>query len=195
MAEYSDLGADITDNGDSSSFIISEPEVRAQKATKYKLSIINEITHNILDYKKMLYILEQANETDSIELTINSGGGSCRTGYHLASAIKLCKAEVKIVVTYNCSSMAAILALTGDDLELSPGATLMFHNYTAGNAGKGAELIQSVQQQALQLNKLLEHYCAPFLSPEELEKINTDKDVYVHAWDRNLNARIKRHFE
>ena len=71
----------------------------------------------------------------------------------------------------------------------------MFHNYSAGNMGKGAELIQSVKQQGLQLSNLMGHYCSPFLTTKELDMIVNDKDVYVHAWDKNLNARMKRHFK
>lgn len=185
----------LTDDDTSEQLIVSTPLSTVRKSIYYKFSIINEITHNIEDYTHLLETLAKATKNDKIELHINSGGGSCRTGYHISRLMKECKAKVGVVVSYNCSSMAAIMALSGTSLEMGPGATLMFHNYSAGNAGKGAELIQSVQQQALQLSKLMEHYCAPFLTEGELEKINSDKDVYIHAWDRNLKARLKRHFK
>ncbi len=175
--------------------IMSTPKPTIKRSTHYKFSIVNEITSNIEDYAPLLEILATADKTDKIELHINSGGGSCRTGYHIARLMHDCKAQIEVVVSYNCSSMAAIMAISGNGLLMAPGATLMFHNYSAGNIGKGAELIQSVQQQALQLSKLMEHYCAPFLTEAELDKINNDKDVYVHAWDRNLKARMKRHFK
>lgn len=192
MTETSKAELSTEDNGH---VILSSSKSTIQRETKYKIALINEITHNIEDYKKLLNILDKAEEADTIELNINSGGGSCRTGYHIALAMKKCKAEINVVVSYNCSSMAAVLSLCGTSLLMNPGSTLMFHNYSAGNLGKGAELVQSIQQQALQMSKLMEHYCSPFLTPAELEKINNDKDVYVHAWDKNLKARTKRHFK
>ncbi len=190
-----DSTENILDDADDTCLIMEAPKNRITKNVDYKCSIINEITHDISDYKPLLKILREADKDDRILLEINSGGGSCRTGYHIARAMEECAAPILVRVSYNCSSMAAILALAGDRLEMAPGSTLMFHNYSAGNMGKGAELVEGIQQQAAQLSKLMEHYCFPFLTEAELEKISHDKDVYIREWDKNLKARMKRHFK
>jgi ATP-dependent protease ClpP protease subunit len=179
---------------DESQLIISRPEIITKKATIHRITLINSITYDLDDYKELITILENVEKLDRVLLRINSGGGSCRTGYHLAHVIKKCVAPVEITVDYNCSSMAAVLALCGTSLTLEKGATLMFHNYSAGNMGKGAELMHAVKQQGEQLSHLMKYFCSPFLTPAELRRLNNDEDIYVRAWDKDLKKRIKRHF-
>lgn len=146
------------------------------------------------DYEEVLTILQEADEDDKIDILLNSGGGRCDVGQMLIRAIQKSKAFITIDVVYCSASMASMLAMSGDALKFRPGTFLMFHNYSGGIVGKGDEMLQGMNATTKAI-KVMAEICFPFLTRAEMNAIESDKDVYIHADDANLEARVKRHFK
>ena len=76
------------------------------------------------DYEKLIKALEDAQNGDSIELLINSPGGSVSTGMMIVQAIQRSKATVISNVVYPSYSMASLIACAGDYLLIQKHALL-----------------------------------------------------------------------
>lgn len=151
------------------------------------------------EYEDFIVAMGNYNEDDRVVIYINSPGGRTDVGASLINTIRNCKAHVTCVVEEPSYSMAAIIALTGDDLVMYPNTYLMFHNYSTYTSGKGQELTQYTNNLNRHYNITMQRYCMPFLSKSEITKILEDGDVYVYADDvynkTSLDKRIGRHFK
>lgn len=88
------------------------------------------------------------------------------------------------------------MALCGSSLEIKEGSFLMFHDYSSGGGrSKGNEQFKHTEAYrevfAFRFNKL----CQPFLTESECADVLEGKDLYIKWNDKNLNARLKRHFK
>lgn len=134
-------------------------------------------------------------DRDRVTIRINSGGGRIDVGHMIVQSIQETRAHVQCIVAHASYSMAAVIALAGDELIMLPNSLLMFHNYSSGMGGKGGELVQGILSSDEYIRNIMNDVCTPFLSREEMRKIAQDQDIYVKYSDANLNARIKRHFK
>lgn len=143
------------------------------------------------DYIKLYRLLDQADTTDEVLFDLNNGGGSCSTGLQLINHIRRSKATVTMHITGEVCSMAAIIALTGDKIKISPNTYFMFHNYSLTMFGgmKGNELKTMSNFYQENMHNILVEYGRKLLTEEEIEQIYNDKDVYISAEDAII--RIK----
>ncbi len=163
--------------------------------TKHEIDLCDVLTGDLLEYHDLFNILRRVGENDHVILRLTNFGGSCSIGYRIAREIKDCKGHVHCYVVGEAYSMGAVLALSGDSLELSPGSILMFHNYSGGAEGKGAELEMSIGNRTRAMKKLDEIFCSPFLTKRELKALTEDKDIYIHQDDDDFLKRCSRHFK
>ena len=80
------------------------------------------------------------NDIDTINLYINSPGGSVTEGCAIYSALKRHKAVKNVYIDGQCSSIASVIAMAGDKIAMSPVATMMIHNPITVLAGDAIEL-------------------------------------------------------
>ena len=80
------------------------------------------------------------NDIDTINLYINSPGGSVTEGCAIYSALKRHKAVKNVYIDGQCSSIASVIAMAGDKIAMSPVATMMIHNPITALAGDAIEL-------------------------------------------------------
>lgn len=132
---------------------------------------------------------------DKVTLKVNSGGGRIDVGHMIVQAIQQSKAYVTCHVVHPSYSMASLIALSCDALVLYPHSLLMFHNYSSGNGGKGAALVQGVLTSDEYIKGIFYDICTPFLTKAEMKNIINDKDLYIKWNDDNLQSRIDRHFK
>lgn len=153
-----------------------------------------EVVEDTHLYVDLVHSLRVASPNDKFLFHLYNYGGSCHTGAFLINAIRSSAAIVTMSVEAPCYSMGAVLALSGDSLMIHPHTFLMFHNYSAGFGGKGGELGERVKNEDRILKSLDHIVCAPFLTKKEIAAIDSDRDVYVHHDDEDLQARLTRHF-
>lgn len=88
-----------------------------------------------------------------IEVRINSQGGDVFSGMAIYNALRQSKSDIKIYIDGVAASIAAIIALCGKPLFMSPYAKLMLHNVSGGTYGNASELRQTAEQmEVLQTN-------------------------------------------
>ena len=80
------------------------------------------------------------NDIDTINLYINSPGGSVTEGCAIYSALKRHKAVKNVYIDGQCSSIASVIAMAGDKIAMSPVATMMIHNPITALVGDAIEL-------------------------------------------------------
>ena len=80
-------------------------------------------------------LLELTRSYDKIDIRINSGGGEVYCGLAIYEALRNSTANLTIYVDGIAASMAAIIALCGKPLYMSPYARLMLHNVSGDHGG------------------------------------------------------------
>ena len=167
--------------------------------------IINQSTHyeahlygaleEFRDVRDTVSLLNEMGEQDAVTLKINSPGGSVDVGVTLLEAMARCKGQVVCHVIHPSYSMGAIIALAGDYLLMDPFCFLMFHNYSSGVFGKGAELMAGARHGDAYIKNLFTGFCTPFLTKSEMTKLWQDQDIYIYETDTDYQKRLKRHFK
>lgn len=107
--------------------------------------------------KQMVSEIEAAKKAGASEIVvhINSPGGSVFEGYAIFNALKSSGLKVTTRIESLCASIATLIALAGESIEMSEMATWMIHNPSAGVQGdaeemrKNADVLQKVQDQLL----------------------------------------------
>ena len=74
-------------------------------------------------------------EYETIEVEINSGGGSVYAGSEIYTALKNHKGQVNVSIVGLAASAASVIAMAGKTVKMSPTAQFMVHNVSA--QGKG----------------------------------------------------------
>lgn len=115
-------------------------------------------------------LLELTRTYNKIDIRINSGGGEVYCGLAIYEALRNSAANLTIYVDGIAASMAAIIALCGKPLYMSPYARLMLHNVSGGSWGNSKEL-RRVAEEMEQLQGTLAKMIAGRLgkTPEEIE--------------------------
>ena len=162
---------------------------------EYNIWLSKSIGADLEYYFDLFDFLEnQVTKNDTVYIKLANYGGDLHTGIALAHCIQSCPAIVVMQVMSNCYSMAALLALCGDSMQIYIGNYLMFHNYSGGEYGKAGEIGPAHEANQKAWQDYLNYFCAPFLTKREINAILNDIDVYVHHDDKGLKNRIKRHF-
>lgn len=105
---------------------------------------------NANDFIRELKNLEKDN--DSIDIRINSGGGSVFEGIAIYNALKASTATINVYIDGLAASMASVIALAGATVMISRNAMMMTHlpsTSTYGNSKdhkKNAQLLESIEQ-------------------------------------------------
>lgn len=94
-------------------------------------------------------------DADAISLRINSPGGNVFDGTAIYNALRRHKAKVSVKIDGLAASMASVIALAGDEIEMAENAFFMIHNpwsLVVGDADdmrKEAEVLDKLAQQAV----------------------------------------------
>lgn len=90
--------------------------------------------------------------SNKLLVVINSTGGDVWAGVSIHDALKECEAEVTIKVSGLAASIASVIAMAGDKIQMTPGSTMMVHRastFAWGNAEeleKYIEMLETVEE-------------------------------------------------
>lgn len=176
---------------------MSEVSVVEKKieVVEYNISGLDSIKSSSEYYNKIYDALHNASDYDTVNFFLCNHGGDCFSLIHLINQIYACKGEVHMHITGPCHSAGSTLALCGDSCSMYKNTYLMFHNYSSVIIGKGEESRLQEEETRAWIHKYFRDLHSPFLTDRELNKIEKDQDVYVHAWDRDVKKRFERHYE
>jgi ATP-dependent Clp protease protease subunit len=83
--------------------------------------------------------LKELGDVETINVSINSPGGSVFDGISIYNMLKNHKATINVSVEGLAASIASVIAMAGDTLTMNTGSMLMIHNpwtFTQGNANE-----------------------------------------------------------
>lgn len=128
-------------------------------------------------------LLQLSSQYKTIAVRINSNGGDVFSGIAIYNALKTSSADITIYIDGVAASIAAIIALCGKPLYMSPYAKLMLHNVSAGtygNAGKLRQMAETMEHLQGDLAKMIAGRCG--MTPEEVETRYFDgQDHWIDA--------------
>lgn len=120
---------------------------------------------------------------EQINVRINSRGGDVFSGMAIYNALRQSKAKITIYVDGVAASIAAIIALCGKPLYMSPYAKLMLHSVSGGTYGNASALRQTADQmEQLQtdLSNMIAGRCG-MKAKDVLAKYFDEKDHWIDA--------------
>ena len=129
--------------------------------------------------------LDTMNNGDTLEMFINSPGGSVTAGLAIYDTINYLKSDVSTVGMGLCASMGAVLLASGAKGKrlCLPNCEIMIHQVLGGAEGKASDIkihAERILETKKKLNKILAS-----LTSKSVNKINkdTNSDYFLNAHD------------
>lgn len=117
---------------------------------------------------------------DDMELVINSPGGSVMEGLELINLIQKCEKKIKAKVEVQCSSIAAVIAMACDGLEIKKTDFMVLHNCMTFAMGNKEALQQEIEAMTVVDSILHDYIAARCKDPEDLiAQLDEGKDVWL----------------
>lgn len=162
---------------------------RSMPVTNLSFHIDEDVVEPVY-YRDVIEEMEHLTELDTVQMRINSGGGSLGGLVSLLEAIRHTDASVMAIITGNCHSAASILALSCDQVMVSPFATMMVHNVSYGVAGKDADILGHVVHISDYSQKLVNQIYAGFLTEKEIQEVIDGKEFWFQSDE--IQERLER---
>ncbi|MBR8701451.1 MULTISPECIES: head maturation protease, ClpP-related [unclassified Fusobacterium] len=157
--------------------------VKDKKLTLKIVDVIGKATwwEDTVSYKDILAELEEYGPLDSIEVIINSPGGSVTEGVAIYEALKTHPARVDVKIVGECCSIATVIAMAGDTIQMANTSLFMIHDpigYLGGNEKdfvQMAELLKKIKD-----NIINAYITKTHLSREEISELMSN-ETYLTA--------------
>lgn len=134
----------------------------------------------------LIYLLENANENDELEIQINSPGGYVDELVKFKTIIQtVFNGRTKTVLKTHGASCGALLFCLGNERVITEDSYIMFHNYSNGAWGKGNEIVSSVLFDEKRIDKLFKKIMVEpgYFSNEEYQEMKKGVDYWIDADD------------
>jgi ATP-dependent protease ClpP protease subunit len=142
------------------------------------------------DYVDCFHEIRNSRDTDTIKIYINCPGGNLFTTIQFLQVLSETKAHVIVCVEGACMSAATLIFLMGDEYIITDYSMFMFHNYSGGTEGKGAEMYHGMIHQRKWSAKLFKEMYQNFLTEQEIAELLNDKDLWLDA--QQVIERLKK---
>lgn len=119
-------------------FRFANHDVRTDEATVEIYDEVGMWGITAADFTAALDALPKSTKT--INLRINSGGGSVFGGLTIANRLRDHKATVNVTVDGVAASIASVIAMSGDTVTMARGSQMMIHNPSGVVMGQSADM-------------------------------------------------------
>jgi len=143
--------------------------------TAYLTGQISEPNH----YNELCHMLNNADESTSFTIHLNTPGGIIDSAFMIAASIKKSQAHVNAELSGTVASAGTIICMACDDISVSDHLTFMIHNYSGGMAGKGHEMKARQKFLDEHLNKAFKSFYDGFLNSEEMDRVIEGTDMWM----------------
>jgi len=133
------------------------------------------------NYIDCFHDIRHSRDTDTIKIYINCCGGNLFTTIQFVQVLSETKAHVIVCVEGACMSAATLIFLMGDEYIITDHSMFMFHNYSGGTEGKGAEMYHGIIHERKWAAKLFQEMYQGFLTPSEIIDLLDDKDIWLDS--------------
>jgi len=158
----------------------------------YRVYMLDEIGHP-QDYAELVEMMQDLDETVTIEWYLNSPGGVLNTATMLLDAMINCKAKLVGKLSGLVASAATMLTLGFDEVEIAPYIEFLVHNYSGSVSGKGSEIKSQQAFIEKETTKLFKEVYKGFLTPAEIKKVMNDQDLWMGK--EEIEKRLARRKE
>lgn len=144
--------------------------------------IIN-IYDEIIEQEPYVSLINSA--TEDVEININSVGGSVDAGFNIVNAIQNCKFKVVAKINVLSASIAAIIALACDEIEIDKNALVMLHNcwgFVQGNAKELENQVEAMKAVDNVIHNIIIEKAKEECGEAIIQKMN-EGDVWLTAED------------
>ena len=120
----------------------------------------------------------QALDIDNIDLHINSPGGNVFDGNAIYNALKSHRANIRVVVDGIAASVASVVAMSGDTVEMPENAMMMIHDpsgFVMGTAG-------DMEKMANALNKIKGGLVTAYHNKSDLDNDQISEMMTDETW-------------
>lgn len=145
------------------------------------------------EYNKLCHILRKAYSEDTTDIYINNGGGYVDSAFMIRDSMKHSKSKIVGKLSGTVASVATVLTLSCDEIEVADYIQFMIHNYSGGASGKGHEMKAQMDFTDAQLNTAFTEIYGGFLTPMEIKLVIAGKDIWMGKeellarWDARKN--------
>ena len=130
-----------------------------------------KITGEVWDLQEQCAAVINANE--DVELVINSPGGDVFNGLQMVHAIQDCHYKVTAKIEVMAASIAAVIALACDAVQIDKNSLLMLHNcwtFTAGNKEQLQQEIDAMAAIDTIIHNIVAEHCYDDSIGEQMDK-------------------------
>ena len=142
------------------------------------------------DFRQLLQLLYNANNSDVVRLFISGPGGDVDTLLDIINAVNCTDATVIGILTGQASSAHSILALAVPQLQVCERARMMLHSASMGDYGKLQEVESNVAFTRKILDSVVDEFYAGFLTADEIKEMSLGRDFYMQSPE--IMKRLKR---
>ena len=96
------------------------------------------------DYIQWFHDIRNSRPSDVVKIHINCPGGNLFTTIQFMQALSETEAHIMVSVEGACMSAATLIFLMADEYMITDHSMFLFHNYSAGTAGKGGEMYHGI---------------------------------------------------
>lgn len=129
-------------------------------------------------FRGIIRAIEQARESDTIILKVNSPGG--RTDSAQAVYVALLETRAKTIArVITAYSSGAIVTMACDEIQTTPHCTMMIHNASAGTWGKIGDMKAQTSFLEDHFKKWFGELYSGFLTPEEISDVFKGQDIWL----------------
>lgn len=155
--------------------------MRENITRNYVIRICREITE-VDDFDDEIQVLAGAGPNDTVQLILNTPGGSLETALILCKALRACEARTSAFIGWTCASAGTAIALACDEWEIDEYSSFMVHTASYGIGYQSTpNVAAAVQHSDKMISRFVENTYSGFLTPEELEIVKSGRDVYFEG--------------
>lgn len=141
---------------------------KGQKSSEAEISIDDNIGGWGITAKDFINDLKALGDVETINLRVQSGGGSIVEGNSIYNALKQHDAKIITHIDSLAASMGSVVAMAGDEVRMAANGLFMIHNPWTGAVGDAEQLRKDADVLDKWGNNIRNSYARSNLSEEEL---------------------------
>ena len=144
-------------------------DAEGAKSTEAEISIDDNIGGWGITAKNFIDDLTALGDVETINLRVQSGGGSIVEGNSIYNALKRHSARIVTHIDSMAASMGSVIAMAGDEVHMAANGLFMIHNPWTGSIGDAEQLRADADLLDKMGNNIRNSYDRSNLSAEELQ--------------------------
>lgn len=155
-------------------------DAQGQKSSEAEISIDDNIGGWGITAKDFINDLKALGDVETINLRVQSGGGSIVEGNSIYNALKRHSARIVTHIDSIAASMGSVIAMAGDEVHMAANGLFMIHNPWTSTVGDAEQLRKDAELLDKMGNNIRNSYARSNLSAEELQAA-MDASTYYTA--------------